>query len=76
MTFVADLLDHPKIDIIWVDAALHREAMDLLIARLDKTYSLCDAVSMVLMKERGMTNALTTDRHYEQEGFHRLLKAT
>jgi predicted nucleic acid-binding protein len=30
----------------------------------------------VLMKERGLTDALTTDRHFEQEGFHRLLKAS
>ena len=39
----------------------------------DKTYSLCDAVSFVLMRGRGMTDALTTDRHFEQEGFRRLL---
>jgi len=47
--------------------------MELLIAREDKTYSLCDAVSFVLMRQRGMTDALTTDRHFEQEGFVRLL---
>ncbi|MEO1353607.1 MAG: VapC toxin family PIN domain ribonuclease, partial [Cyanobacteria bacterium J06635_15] len=26
-----------------------------------------------LMRQRGMTDALTTDRHFEQEGFVRLL---
>lgn len=45
----------------------------LLSDRQDKTYSLCDAVSFVLMRQRGMTGALTTDRHFEQEGFVRLL---
>jgi predicted nucleic acid-binding protein len=45
----------------------------LLRARPDKTYSLCDAVSFVLMRERGVAEALTTDRHFEQEGFRRLL---
>lgn len=53
---------------------MHTTAFALLQDRLDKTYSLCDAVSFVLMNERGITEALTTDRHFEQEGFVRLLK--
>lgn len=68
-----DLVDNPDIETIWVDEQLHGKAMELLIAREDKTYSLCDAVSFVLMRQRGMTDALTTDRHFEQEGFVRLL---
>jgi predicted nucleic acid-binding protein len=47
--------------------------MDLLNARMDKDYSLCDAVSFLVMRERGITAALTTDHHFEQEGFVRLL---
>ncbi len=73
LTFVADLLDNPDIEMIWVDEQLHRVAVDLLIARQDKSYSLCDAVSFVLMRRRGINEALTTDRHFEQEGFRRLL---
>jgi uncharacterized protein len=61
------------IEVVWVDEALHQRAVDLLLARDDKTYSLCDAVSFVLMRERGIIEALTTDRHFEQEGFVRLL---
>lgn len=57
-----------------MDEQLHREAMKLLIERQDKTYSLCYAVSFVLMRQRGMADALTTDRHFEQEGFVRLLQ--
>jgi uncharacterized protein len=73
LTFVTDLSDNPDIETIWVDEVLHRRAMALLQARLDKTYSLCDAVSFVLMRERGITDALTTDHHFDQEGFRRLL---
>ncbi len=72
-TFVADLLDNPDIETVWVDVALHREAMALLMARPDKTYTLCDAVSFVLMRRRNFTEALTTDRHFDEEGFRRLL---
>jgi uncharacterized protein len=41
--------------------------------RLDKNYFLCDAVSFVLMRQRGLNESLTTDYHFEQEGFQRLL---
>lgn len=73
LAFVMDLLDNPDIEIVWVDEPLHREALKLLMERQDKTYSLCDAVSFVLMRHRGMKEALTTDRHFEQEGFVKLL---
>ncbi|NJL38495.1 MAG: type II toxin-antitoxin system VapC family toxin [Leptolyngbyaceae cyanobacterium RM2_2_4] len=74
LTFVVDLLDSPDIETIWVDESLHRAAVDLLMVRQDKTYSLCDAVSFVLMHQYGIAEALTTDRHFEQEGFVRLLQ--
>jgi len=74
LNFSADLLDNPHVEVVWVDETLHRSVLALLQERLDKTYSLCDAVSFVLMRERGITEALTTDRHFEQEGCIRLLK--
>lgn len=73
LEFIADLEANPDIETVWVDRALHRRAMALLQARPDKTYSLCDAVSFVLMRDRGLTDGLTTDRHFEQEGFCKLL---
>ena len=73
LTYINDLLENPDIETIWVDETLHREAMTLLLARQDKTYSLCDAVSFVLMRQRNITEGLTTDHHFEQEGFRRLL---
>jgi uncharacterized protein len=76
LAFVMDLLNNPDIEVVWVDEQLHREAMKLLMERQDKTYSLCDAVSFVLMRQRGMAEALTTDRHFEQEGFVKLLSAS
>ena len=73
LDFAADLFDNRLVEIVWVEEFLHRAAHALLQARLDKTYSLCDAVSFILMRERGITDALTTDKHFEQEGFVRLL---
>jgi|SRR5579871_1335157 len=73
ITFVENLSLHPLVEVIWVDEALHNRALALLKARQDKTYSLADAVSFVLMKERSITQALTNDHHFEQEGFQCLL---
>ena len=52
---------------------LHAEALTLLKSQRDKSYSLCDAVSFVLMRREDTVDALTTDRHFEQAGFRRLL---
>ena len=38
-------------------------------ARPDKGYSLTDCISMQAMRREGLTEALTNDRHFEQEGF-------
>ena len=73
LEFVTDLAANPDIETVWVDEALHGKAMALLRRRPDKTYSLCDAVSFVLMREWGVQEALTTDHHFEQEGFRKFL---
>lgn len=74
LTFVMDLIGNEGVEVVWVDELLSQAALSFLKSRLDKTYSLCDAVSLVLMRTRGINEALTTDRHFEQEGFLRLLK--
>ncbi|MDA1054600.1 MAG: PIN domain-containing protein [Planctomycetota bacterium] len=73
ITFVADLLTNPDIETVWVDEPLAGKALTLLMARRDKSHSLCDAVSFVLMRENNLSDALTTDHHFDQEGFRRLL---
>ena len=73
LRYMTDLFENPDIETIWVSESLHRKAMAPLLARQDKRYSLCDAVSFVLMRQRNIGDALTTDRHFTQEGFRRLL---
>jgi predicted nucleic acid-binding protein len=74
LSFVADLQDNTAVEVVYVGEALHRAALDLLRQRPDKPWSLCDAVSFVLMAQERIVDALTTDRHFEQAGFVRLLK--
>ena len=52
---------------IFLDTAMHKE-------RSDKSWSLTDCISFVVMGEHGITDALTGDRHFEQAGFRALLR--
>ena len=48
--------------------------MALYEARPDKGYSLVDCISMQTMRKEGLTEVLTNDRHFEQEGFRALFR--
>jgi predicted nucleic acid-binding protein len=73
LSFVGTLISRPEAEIIWVDEQLTAQALILLKTRRGAGYSLCDAVSFVLMRQRDVTAALTADSDFEQEGFQRLL---
>lgn len=73
LNFLRDFVLLPQLELVWIDERRYQEAMNLLHHRMDKAYSLCDAISFVLMRERGVLEALTTDKHFSQEGFVRLL---
>ena len=46
------------------------EGVRLYESRLDKAYSLTDCISMETMRREGLTDVLTNDHHFTQEGFH------
>ena len=48
--------------------------VELYRARPDKAYSLVDCISMQTMRQEGLTEVLTNDRHFEQEGFRALFR--
>ncbi len=49
------------------------DGLDLYRRRADKGYSLVDCISMNTMRRFEITNILTDDHHFEQEGFTILL---
>lgn len=51
------------------DRALFVAALDLYASRPDKEYSLIDCMSMIVMRDRGITHVLSNDHHFAQEGF-------
>jgi predicted nucleic acid-binding protein len=48
--------------------------LELFNDRPDKTWSLTDCISFVVMQRLGLDRALTLDHHFEQAGFEVLLK--
>lgn len=61
------------IEVVHIGEKSHLVAILLLRNRLDKEWSLVDATSFNLMSERGIREALTTDHHFEQARFIKLL---
>jgi len=53
---------------------LYAKSFDLFAKRPDKQWSLTDCISFVVMKERQINEALTTDEHFQQAGFRALMR--
>lgn len=66
------LLDE-SVTVLPVRAELFDRGYALFVQRQDKTWGVTDCISFEVMWERGVTDALTADRHFEQAGFRALL---
>ncbi len=69
---VNGLLSDPDIRVIPQSRQSFLDGLALYGSRPDKGYSLTDCISMQTMRREGLTDVLTNDRHFEQEGFRRL----
>lgn len=68
------LENDPKVEIVPVSGDLYAQAFKLFSERSDKEWGLVDCVSFVVMRERGITDALTSDDHFRQAGFNALMR--
>lgn len=59
---------------IFVNEPLFDEAYELYRNRSDKDWSLTDCSSFVVMKTQHISLAFTSDKHFEQAGFIKLLE--
>jgi predicted nucleic acid-binding protein len=66
---VRAVLAHPAVQVIPQTAVGFQAALALYEARPDKGYSLTDCRSMLAMRGQGITDVLTNDHHFTQEGF-------
>jgi predicted nucleic acid-binding protein len=72
--FLRQLAADPGTEIIGSLGPLYERGLDLYARRPDKEWSLTDCISFVVMTDRGLTDALTGDHHFEQAGFRALLR--
>ena len=73
-TFIRDIRSDPQFEIVGYDPVAYNAGFALYESRRDKDWPLTDCISFAVMTERGLIDALTADRHFEQAGCIRLLK--
>ncbi len=63
----------PNVTIVPLSEDLYAQAFRLYRERPDKDWGLTDCISFIAMQGRKITEALTTDEHFQQAGFRALL---
>ena len=66
---ISDILEDETITVLPQSRDTFLAGLELYKSRADKGYSLTDCVSMNAMRESGITEVLTNDHHFAQEGF-------
>jgi len=61
---VETIMNNPQVTVVPMNRRAFIRSLALYKARPDKGYSLTDCSSMLLMRERRLSEALTTDRHF------------
>jgi uncharacterized protein len=62
-----------RVEIVRLTPELLARGVELFRSRADKEWPLTDCMSFVVMQDKGLTEALTADHHFEQAGFKTLL---
>ena len=71
---IRDSVEFGVIEIVYITSKLFEKGWLLYQGRMDKEWGLTDCISFVVMKERNITEAFTSDHHFEQAGFTNLLQ--
>lgn len=74
VAYIDRLRQSAALELIPVSEALFEQGWHLYKQRPDQTWGLTDCVSFVFMKQENISTAFTSDRHFEQAGFRRLLR--
>lgn len=59
----------PWVNVLWVDEALHAQAVAGLLAARRRDLSLVDCASFAAMRRLGLRRVLTFDQHFAEQGF-------
>ncbi len=70
---IEDFWAADEVTVVSLDDDLLGEGFDLYKRYTDKSWGMVDCISFVVMKQRGMVDALTADHDYRQVGSNPLL---
>ena len=65
---VRAIMSNPNVTVVPQTRDSFLQALRRYEARLDKSYTLTDCMSMDVMQDEGIKEALTNDHHFTQEG--------
>lgn len=71
--FLSNVYQLKSTQVIALSQDLLHQGLKLYAERLDKDWGLTDCISFVIMQQQGLSVAFTSDKHFEQAGFTRLL---
>ena len=71
---LSSLENDKMVIIIPLSETLYQRAFQLYCRRKDKNWGIVDCISFIVMEDRKITEALTTDIHFQQAGFQALLR--
>jgi hypothetical protein len=74
LELLAELRRDPGLQVMEASHELFERGIALFSQRSDKSWSLTDCISFVVMEVHGIREALTADHHFEQAGFMPLLE--
>ena len=63
------LMNSRSVQVIHIDKGLFDKGWQYFQQHADKTYSMTDCISFIVMKEQGSESALSFDKHFTQAGF-------
>jgi predicted nucleic acid-binding protein len=69
MSFLASVRPSQRLVKVYADEALEVDAESILARYADQDFSLADAVSFAVMRQRGIEEAFTFDSHFSTAGF-------
>jgi hypothetical protein len=74
LALLDSLEEDPSVEIVPLSEEICGRALQIYRERMDKEWGMTDCISFIVMRDRGLTAALTTDEHFEQAGFRAILR--
>lgn len=68
------MITDPNVEVVPLTKELFISALRLFQSRSDKEWGIVDCLSCIVIQTYGITDVLTTDKHFQQMGFRVLLR--